>query len=157
MTMVKHTNVNFSRVKQYFAPKGGKVYLTHQQVLELNSLMKYATSFRTFASAVVHESQYGEHLSELSAEEIMWVYLGGDYEVKPDFLVEVDGRITALEEKLESGDPLSAEEKIELTAHIYALKLAVSLYLEEKEYKEKQESEESTNIRIDKEGLTFNE
>lgn len=44
MPIVKHTNIGFARVKQYFAPKGGKVYLTPQQVLELNSLMEYATS-----------------------------------------------------------------------------------------------------------------
>lgn len=51
MTIVKHTNVSFTKVKQYFAPKGGKVYLTPQQVLELNSLMEHATSFRTLSSA----------------------------------------------------------------------------------------------------------
>ncbi|WCS69907.1 hypothetical protein Goe27_00240 [Bacillus phage vB_BsuM-Goe27] len=157
MTIVKHTNVSFTKVKQYFAPKGGKVYLTPQQVLELNSLMEHATSFRTLYSAVATESQYGEHLSELSAEEIMWVSLGGDYEVKPDFLFEMDRYITDRERKLEHENLLSAEEKTEITAHVNALKFAVSLYLEEKEYKKRQELEESTNIRIDKEGLTFNE
>lgn len=87
----------------------------------------------------------------------MWVSLGGDYEVKPDFLFEMDRYIADRERKLEHENLLSAEEKTEITAHVNALKFAVSLYLEEKEYKKRQELEESTNIRIDKEGLTFNE
>lgn len=71
-------------IKPYFTPVRGKVYLTPKQVEGINALLSGVDSIRLLADLIhdehIYDNEYG--LGDLKEEEILWVAMGGGYEVK---------------------------------------------------------------------------
>ncbi|QZA69186.1 hypothetical protein 010DV004_254 [Bacillus phage 010DV004] len=79
-------------IKPYFTPIRGKVCLTPKQVEGINALLSGVDSIRLLADLIhderIYDNEYG--LGYLREEEILWVAMGGRYEVKTDVLYEID-------------------------------------------------------------------
>lgn len=79
-------------IKPYFTPVQGKVCLTPKQVEGINALLNGVDSIRLLADLIhdecIYDNEYG--LGYLREEEILWVAMGGRYEVKMDVLYEID-------------------------------------------------------------------
>lgn len=79
-------------IKPYFTPVQGKVCLTPKQVEGINALLNGVDSIRMLADLIhderIYDNEYG--LGYLREEEILWVAMGGRYEVKTDVLYEID-------------------------------------------------------------------
>lgn len=75
-------------IKPYFKPVQGKVCLTPKQVEGINELLNGVDSIRMLADLIhdehIYDNEYG--LGYLREEEILWVAMGGRYEVKTDVL-----------------------------------------------------------------------
>ncbi|AYJ75110.1 hypothetical protein BSP36_023 [Bacillus phage BSP36] len=155
--MVKFHRLSMLKKSGYidscFKPSGGKVILTPRQVEEFNELMKGTFSFVELVDYIKDASAHGNTLKELSEEELMWVAMGGDYEVKvkPDFLLEIEEVIAAKEQHLKEFPNVLRGE---LTLQVEALKYARDLYLAEKNYQEGTQ-EEQPAVGIDRNGVYF--
>ncbi|UPI12782.1 hypothetical protein [Bacillus phage SBSphiJ5] len=79
-------------IKPYFTPVQGKVCLTPKQVEGINALLNGVDSIRMLADLIhdehIYDNEYG--LGDLKEEEILWVAMGGRYEVKMDVLDKID-------------------------------------------------------------------
>ncbi|UPI13027.1 hypothetical protein [Bacillus phage SBSphiJ6] len=132
-------------IKPYFTPVQGKVCLTPKQVEGINALLNGVDSIRLLADLIheehIYDNEYG--LGDLKEEEILWVAMGGRYEVKMDVLYKIDRLIAIWGELLKEFPNEGA-----ITNKIEALQQAKDNII-------LQRSHQLSDIIIDREGVTI--
>ncbi|UPI12283.1 hypothetical protein [Bacillus phage SBSphiJ3] len=132
-------------IKPYFTPVQGKVCLTPKQIEGINALLNGVDSIRMLADLIhdehIYDNEYG--LGDLKEEEILWVAMGGRYEVKMDVLDKIDRLIAIWGELLKEFPNEGA-----ITNKIEALQQAKDNII-------LQRSHQLSDIIIDREGVTI--